>query len=379
MGSTVANNGQLWGMALRQTIAGDYVVDSPSPINLSYFWGFGSLLGLTLILLVATGISLAMHYTANTELALLSVENIMRSVNLGWLLRYGHANLASLFFIFVYLHVGRNLFYGSYKQPRALLWIIGVVIFIVMMATAFIGYVLPWGQMSLWGATVITNLLSAVPLIGHELVLFIWGGFSVDNATLNRFFALHYLLPFLLIALVILHLMALHANGSNNPLGIASLVNRIRFHPYFTTKDLVGFMWAALFIGAIIFYAPNYFGHPDNSIPANPLVTPHSIVPEWYFLPFYAILRAIPSKAGGVLAMGAALLAFIPLPFLSNSSRSNRFRPGHQLLFWPFVANFLFLLSLGSQPIAQPFILLGQLSTVAYFTLLALIALPPYY
>jgi len=268
-------------MALfRRTLIGDYIVDSPSPANLSYFWSFGSLLGLTLVLMIITGLSLAMHFTAHVDLAFDSVEHIMRAVNGGWLLRYLHANGASLFFTLVYCHIARALFYGSFNRPRLLLWSIGVIIFIVMMGTAFIGYVLPWGQMCLWGATVITNLMSAVPLIGDQLVLFIWGGFSVDNPTLNRFYSLHYLLPFLLLALVVLHLMALHVDASNNPLGIASTADRIRFHPYFTTKDLVGFVLVFGLFGALVFYHPNLLGHPDNSIPANALVTPHSIVPE---------------------------------------------------------------------------------------------------
>jgi len=296
-------------------LVNDFVIDSPAPTNLTYFWGFGSLLGLNLVVLIVSGLTLAMHYTPNTMLAFSSVEHIMREVNNGWLLRFIHANGASFFFIFVYLHIGRNLYYGSYRSPRGLLWSIGVIIFIVMMATAFIGYVLPWGQMSFWGATVITNLLSAIPWIGTDFVEFVWGGFSVDNATLNRFFSLHYLLPFILAALVCMHLLALHQDGSNNPEGISSTSDRIRFHPYYTSKDLVGFIWMAIFLSIFVFFAPNYLGHPDNSIPANPLVTPHSIVPEWYFLPFYAILRAIPSKLGGVIAMFGALLILFPLAF----------------------------------------------------------------
>ena len=356
---------------------GDYLIDSPSPLNLSYFWSFGSLLGLTLLVLLLSGISLAMHYSPNTEFAFGSVEELIRAVHNGWLFRYVHANGAGLFFIWVYLHIGRNLFYGSYRQPRGLLWLIGVMIFIAMMATAFIGYVLPWGQMSLWGATVITNLISALPFIGSEVVAFIWGGYSVDNPTLNRFFALHFLLPFLLLALVVFHLMALHNDASNNPEGLASFADRIRFHPYFTSKDLVGFFLMAFLLGLPLFYAPNYFGHPDNSIPANALITPHSIVPEWYFLPFYAILRAIPDKVMGVAALASALLILLPLPWLSgNTSRSGRYRPIHHLLFWAFVGNFLFLLWLGASPIAQPFIHLGQLSTWLYFTLILTLAWP---
>lgn len=355
-------------------LVNEYLIDSPAPINLSYFWGFGSLLGLNLVILIVSGVTLAMHYTPKTLLAFNSVEHIMRDVNNGWLLRYIHANGASLFFIWVYLHIGRNLFYGSYRSPRGLLWIIGVVIFIAMMATAFIGYVLPWGQMSLWGATVITNLLSAIPWIGNDFVLFIWGGFSVDNPTLNRFFSLHYLLPFVLAALVCIHLMALHQNGSNNPEGIASSSDRIRFHPYYTSKDLVGFVLLAVIFGLLVLYSPNYLGHPDNSVPANPLVTPHSIVPEWYFLPFYAILRAIPSKIGGVIAMFGALIILLLLPLnLTIRTRTNRYRPLVSVLFWIFVFNFLFLLWVGARPIAQPYILLGQLSTVIYFMFIIVI------
>jgi quinol-cytochrome oxidoreductase complex cytochrome b subunit len=364
-----------------RAIIAEYLIESASPANLSYYWSLGSLLGLTLIVLVLSGISLAMHYTANTSLAFVSVEQIMRDVNNGWLLRYIHCNGASLFFIGVYLHIARNLFYGSFSQPRILLWAIGVFLFLVMMATAFIGYVLPWGQMSLWGATVITNLLSAIPFIGDELVLFIWGGFSVDNATLNRFFSLHYLLPFVLLALVILHLMALHNDASNNPLAVGSTADRIRFHPYFTSKDLVGFFIMALFFGSLVFYAPDYFGHPDNSIPANALITPHSIVPEWYFLPYYAILRAIPNKVIGVCAMALSLLILL-LPtwtFCTDwtdwriRTRGLRFRPLQQLLFWTFVGNLALLFCIGARPIAQPFLILGQLATFLYFTLITAI------
>nr|NP_150306.1 apocytochrome b [Spizellomyces punctatus]Q950S3.1 RecName: Full=Cytochrome b; AltName: Full=Complex III subunit 3; AltName: Full=Complex III subunit III; AltName: Full=Cytochrome b-c1 complex subunit 3; AltName: Full=Ubiquinol-cytochrome-c reductase complex cytochrome b subunit [Spizellomyces punctatus]AAK84235.1 apocytochrome b [Spizellomyces punctatus] len=349
-------------------LVNDFVIDSPLPTNLTYFWNFGSLLGVNLVILIISGLTLAMHYTPNTLLAFSSVEHIMRDVNNGWLLRYIHANGASFFFIWVYLHIGRNLYYGSYRSPRGLLWSIGVVIFILMMATAFIGYVLPWGQMSFWGATVITNLLSAIPWIGTDFVLFVWGGFSVDNATLNRFFSLHYLLPFILAALVVMHLLALHQDGSNNPEGISSSSDRLRFHPYFTSKDLVGFVWMAILLSIFVFFAPYYLGHPDNSIPANPLVTPHSIVPEWYFLPFYAILRAIPSKLGGVIAMFGALLILFPLALIhTNNVRSNRYRPLLNLLFWIFVFNFFVLLWVGAKPIAQPYILIGQISTIIYF------------
>ena len=275
----------------------------------------------------------------------------------------------SLFIICVYIHIGRGLYYSSYKSPRSTLWIVGVIIFIVMMATAFIGYVLPWSSMAYWGATVITNLFSAIPWIGPEIVLLMWGGPSVDNPTLNRFFALHFLLPFLLAALVIMHLIALHINGSNNPEGLPSSTDRIRFHPYFTIKDLVGFFWLILFLSYFVFFDPYYLGHPDSCTPANPLITPPSIVPEWYFLPFYAILRSIPDKLFGVLTMFGSLLILIPLSFFCTLNiRSLRFRPLLHFLFWIFVFNFLFLLWLGAKPIAAPFTLLGQISTFFYFS-----------
>ena len=273
-----------------------YVVDSPQPANISYLWNFGSLLATCLGLQILTGIFLAMHYVPNIDLAFASVEHIMRDVSAGWAVRYTHANVASFFFIFVYAHIARGLYYGSYKSPRVLVWTIGVIIFILMMATAFLGYVLPYGQMSLWGATVITNLLSAIPFFGQDLVELIWGGFSVSNATLNRFFSLHYLLPFLLAALVVAHLIALHTHGSNNPNGIGSTTDRLPMHPYFTFKDLVTIFLFFLVLSIIVFYYPNLLGHSDNYIPANPMQTPASIVPEWYLLPFYAILRSIPNK-----------------------------------------------------------------------------------
>jgi ubiquinol-cytochrome c reductase cytochrome b subunit len=264
------------------SIINDYLIDSPAPRNLNYMWNFGSLLGLNLIIMIITGVSLAMHYTPNIELAFSSIEHIMRDVNNGWLLRYIHANGASLFFIWVYIHIGRGLYYGSYKAPRQMLWIIGIIIYFIMMATAFLGYVLPWGQMSYWGACVITNLLGVLPG-GEDLVNFIWGSWSVDNATLNRFYSLHYLLPFILTALIFLHLLSLHQSASNNPEGITSTSDRIRFHPYYTSKDLIGFMVMFLILSILVYYYPSYLSHPDNNIPANPLVTPHSIVPEWYF------------------------------------------------------------------------------------------------
>lgn len=346
----------------------EYLIDSPCPSNLNYFWNFGSLLGFIMIIVIISGITLAKHYTNHIDLAFSSVEHITRDVNYGWLLRFIHANAVGFFFILVYIHVARGLYYGSYRKPRAALWIIGVIILILMMATAFIGYVLPMGQMSLWGSVVITNLFSAIPWIGNSIVSLLWGGFSVGNPTLNRFFSLHYLLPFILAALVIMHLMALHVNASNNPEGFSSSTDRIRFHPYYTSKDLVGFFYLFIFLSFFVFFYPNYLGHPDNNVPANPLVTPLSIVPEFYLLPFYAILRAIPSKLGGVVAMIGALLILIPLSFFHNLGiRSLKFRPLLHLFFWIFIFNFLFLLWLGAKPIHEPFISLGQFSTFLYF------------
>lgn len=351
------------------TIANSYLIDSPSPANLNYLWNFGSLLGLCWLIQVITGVTLAMHYTGDIDLAFLSVEHIMRDVNFGWLIRYLHANVASFFFIFVYIHIGKALYYGSYKGPRTLLWTIGVVIFLIMMATGFLGYVLPWGSMSFWGATVITNLFSAIPWIGKDLVYFLWGGFSVDNATLTRFFSLHYLLPFVLAALIAMHLLALHEHGSNNPLGISSNSDRVSFHPYYSFKDLFGFFLFFLMLSVFIFYMPNILGHPDNYIAANPLVTPTHIVPEFYFLPFYAILRAIPNKLGGVVAMFSAILILLFMPILDRSNtRSSQFRPLMKIAFWIFSANFLILLWVGGQPAESPYIEISMIGTILYFS-----------
>jgi ubiquinol-cytochrome c reductase cytochrome b subunit len=351
-----------------------FVVDSPLPSNISYFWNYGSLLGLCLVVQLISGITLAMHYNASIDLAFNSVEHIMRDVNYGWLLRYLHANGASMFFICVYIHIARNLYYGSYTKPRELLWSVGVIIFLMMMGTAFIGYVLPWGQMSFWGATVITNMLSAIPWIGTDLVQFVWGGFSVDNATLNRFFSLHYLLPFIIAALVVIHLIALHEHGSNNPLGINSNIDKIPFHPYYTYKDLFGFFIFFIFFSFFIYFSPNLLGHPDNYIPANPLVTPAHIVPEWYFLPFYAILRSIPNKLGGVIAMIGAILLLLLLPFIHTSKiRSSSFRPIQKIFFWFFLVDVLLLGWIGGQPVEDPFVFIGQLATIFYFFYLLII------
>ena len=342
----------------------------PTPKNLSYLWNLGSLAGLALVVMIITGIILAMHYTPHVDHAFDSVERIMRDVNHGWLIRYIHMNGASFFFIVVYIHIFRGLYYGSYKAPRELLWMLGVVILLLMMATAFMGYVLPWGQMSFWGATVITNLFSAIPLVGEGIVTWLWGGFSVDNPTLGRFFALHYLMPFVIVAVVMLHLIALHRFGSGNPLGIdvSGKQDTIPFHPYYTSKDLFGAMvFLTIFASAVFFY-PNYLGHPDNYIPANPLQTPAHIVPEWYFLPFYAILRAIPDKLGGVLFMFGAIAVLFILPWLDRSPvRSGRFRPLFKIFFWLLLADCVLLGYLGGKPAEGVYVVWSRLATAYYF------------
>ncbi|MDS4010552.1 MAG: cytochrome b N-terminal domain-containing protein [Defluviicoccus sp.] len=353
------------------------LVDYPTPRNLNYWWNFGSLAGIVLVIMIATGVVLAMHYTPHTQHAFESVERIMRDVNYGWLLRYLHMNGASMFFIVVYIHMFRGLYYGSYKAPRELLWQIGVIILLAMMATAFMGYVLPWGQMSYWGAKVITNLFSAIPLVGDAIVTWLWGGFAVDNPTLNRFFALHYLLPFLLFALVFLHLVALHTSKSNNPLGIdvKGPQDTIPFTPYYTVKDMFGLGAFLIIYLAFVFFAPNFFGEPDNYIKANPMQTPPHIVPEWYFLPFYAILRAItfdilfiPAKLLGVIAMFAAVLILLFLPWLDRSPvRSARFRPIYKQVFWLFVADCILLGVVGGHPPEGVWVPLGQAATAFYF------------
>jgi ubiquinol-cytochrome c reductase cytochrome b subunit len=345
-----------------------YLNDSPQPLNISYLWNFGSLLGVCLIIQIITGITLAMHYTPSIDLAFISVEHIMRDVNYGWMIRYIHANVASFFFLFVYAHIGRNIYYGSYRTPRVLVFSIGVIIFLLMIITAFLGYVLPYGQMSLWGATVITNLMSAIPWIGFDIVEFLWGGYSVGNPTLNRFFSLHFTLPFVLLALVVVHLIALHENGSSNPNGISGNLDRAPFHPYFSYKDAVTFCLFFLVLAYFVFFAPNVLGHSDNYIPANPLSTPSSIVPEWYLLPFYAILRSIPNKLLGVIAMIAAILILLALPLVDTSRlRGLVFRPIGKLCYWIFIANFFILMYLGSQHVEDPYVILGQISTLLYF------------
>jgi quinol-cytochrome oxidoreductase complex cytochrome b subunit len=342
--------------------------DYPTPKNLNYLWNFGSLAGITLVIMIISGLFLAMNYNPSVAHAFDSVERIMREVNGGWLIRYIHMNGASMFFIVVYIHIFRGLYYGSYKNPRELLWILGVVILLLMMATAFMGYVLPWGQMSYWGATVITNLFSAFPF-GEGIVEWLWGGFSVGNPTLNRFFVLHYLLPFLIIGVVMLHLVSLHRFGSNNPTGIEiPKKDKIPFHPYYTFKDLYGLSIYLMVYAFFIFFAPNFFGEPDNYIPANPLVTPPHIVPEWYFLPFYAILRSIPSKLGGVLAMFAAVVVLALVPWLDRHPvRSGRYRPIFKKLFWVFLLNCLVLGWVGANPPEGSFIIIGRLATMYYF------------
>jgi ubiquinol-cytochrome c reductase cytochrome b subunit len=350
-------------------ILNSYLIDAPTPANISYLWNFGSLLGLCLGIQIVTGVTLAMHYTPSVLEAFNSVEHIMRDVNNGWLLRYLHANTASAFFFLLYLHVGRGLYYGSYKSPRTLTWIIGTVIVILMMATAFLGYVLPYGQMSLWGATVITNLMSAIPWIGQDIVEFIWGGFSVNNATLNRFFALHFLLPFILAALVIMHLVAYHdVVGSGNPLGISANYDRLPFAPYFIFKDLITIFLFFIVLSIFVFFMPNALGDSENYIMANPMQTPPAIVPEWYLLPFYAILRSIPNKLLGVIAMFAAILALLVMPISDLSKlRGVQFRPLSKIAFFIFVANLLVLMQIGAKHVETPFIELGQISTVLYF------------
>jgi ubiquinol-cytochrome c reductase cytochrome b subunit len=317
-----------------------------------------------------------MHYTPHVDLAFVSVEHIMRDVNGGWFLRYMHANGASMFFIVVYLHLFRGLYYGSYASPRELVWIVGVVILLLMILTAFIGYVLPWGQMSFWGATVITSLASAIPVVGMDITYWLWGGFSVDNATLNRFFSLHYLLPFIIAGASIVHIAALHQYGSNNPLGCLATVDKVSFYPYFFLKDLVGWVCFAVFFSFFIYFAPNALGHPDNYIPANPMSTPAHIVPEWYFLPVYAILRSIPNKLAGVAAIGLVFVSLLLLPFINTSQiRSSNFRPLYRKLFWLFVADCMLLGWIGCQPVEDPYVFIGQAASV-YFFLYFLICIP---
>nr|AEX32640.1 cytochrome b [Alvinocaris longirostris] len=348
------------------SIANGAVIDLPSPANISILWNFGSLLGLCLVVQIATGIFLAMHYTAHIDLAFSSVAHICRDVNYGWLLRTLHANGGSFFFICIYAHIGRGMYYGSFTFMHT--WSVGVIILFLTMATAFLGYVLPWGQMSFWGATVITNLFSAIPYVGNELVQWIWGGFAVDNATLVRFFAFHFLFPFIIAAATLVHILFLHQTGSNNPLGISSQIDKIPFHPYFSFKDIVGFVVLLMALVMLTLLGPYLLGDPDNFVPANPLVTPAHIQPEWYFLFAYAILRSIPNKLGGVVALATSVAILFILPFTHKAKfRSLAFYPLNQIMFWVMVVIVALLTWIGARPVEDPFVITGQILTVAYF------------
>nr|ABY48327.1 cytochrome b [Xantusia vigilis] len=343
-------------------------IDLPTPSNISAWWNFGSLLGLCLLIQIFTGLFLAMHYTADITSAFSSVVHICRDVQYGWLIRNIHANGASIFFICLYLHIARGLYYGSYMYT--ITWNIGVILLFLVMATAFVGYVLPWGQMSFWGATVITNLLSAIPYIGTTLVQWIWGGFSVDNATLTRFFAFHFILPFIIIAMTMLHLLFLHESGSNNPTGLNANTDKIPFHPFFSYKDLLGVVMITMLLLILTLFTPNLLGDPENFTPANPMMTPPHIKPEWYFLFAYAILRSIPNKLGGVLALLLSIMILIILPLLHTAKqRSSMFRPMSQMILWLTLTNILILTWIGGQPVEPPYILIGQISSTLYFTL----------
>ncbi|WBF16356.1 apocytochrome b (mitochondrion) [Saccharomyces uvarum] len=350
------------------SLVNSYVIDSPQPSSISYWWNMGSLLGLCLVIQILTGIFMAMHYSSNIELAFSSVEHIMRDTHNGYILRYLHANGASFFFLVMYMHMAKGLYYGSYRSPRVTLWNVGVIIFVLTIATAFLGYCCVYGQMSHWGATVITNLFSAIPFVGNDIVAWLWGGFSVSNPTIQRFFALHYLVPFVIAAMVIMHMMALHIHGSSNPLGITGNLDRIPMHSYFVFKDLVTVFLFMLVLALFVFYSPNTLGHPDNYIPGNPLVTPASIVPEWYLLPFYAILRSIPDKLLGVITMFAAILVLLVLPFTDRSVvRGNTFKVFSKFFFFIFVFNFVLLGQIGACHVEVPYVLMGQIATFIYF------------
>lgn len=345
-----------------------YLVDSPQPSTISYNWNYGSILGVCLIIQLVSGLFLSIHYNPDTDIAFTSVEIIIRDVNYGWLLRYVHANTASLFFVCVYLHISRGLYYTSYKWPRVWPWEVGVVIFILLIGTGFLGYTLVYGQISLWGATVITSLLSAIPWVGTDLVEYVWGGFSVNTATINRFYSLHFLLPFVLAGLVVIHFITFHENGSSNPLQVTGNIDRLSIHPYFTFKDMVTVLLLLLVLCVLVGYNPNLLGHADNYVEANPIQTPISIVPEWYLLPFYAILRSIPNKLLGVVAIFGSLLILILLPWLDKSVlKGLQFKPLSGIMYWLFVCNFVLLFFLGSKHVEDPYIVLGQISTAYYF------------
>jgi ubiquinol-cytochrome c reductase cytochrome b/c1 subunit len=349
----------------------NHLTDYPTPKNLNYWWTFGGILTFCLITQIVTGLVLAMHYIAHADMAFSSVEHIMRDVNYGWLLRYVHANGASMFFLAVYIHIFRSLFYGSYKSPREIIWILGIIIYLLMMAAAFMGYVLPWGQMSFWGATVITNLFSAIPLVGESITTWLWGGYSVDNPTLTRFFTLHYLIPFLILGLVVLHIWALHVPGNNNPVGIdikKPSKDTVPFHPYIVIKDAFALLMFCIVFALFVFYQPNILGHADNYIEADPLVTPAHIVPEWYLLPFYAILRSVPDKLMGVVAMLSAILILAALPWLDTSKvRSAVFRPLFRQFYWILVADVLILGYVGAMPAEGLYLLIARVATAYYF------------
>nr|QNV47322.1 cytochrome b [Ricania speculum] len=352
----------------------NFIIDLPSPSNISTWWNFGSLLGICLMMQIITGIFLSMHYTPNINNAFKSVIHITRDVNYGWLIRNIHANGASLFFLLTFLHAGRGLYYGSFKLKKT--WISGTIIMLTLMATAFLGYVLPWGQMSFWGATVITNLISAIPYMGDMIVKWMWGGFAVDNPTLNRFFSFHFILPFLLSMMVMTHLIFLHETGSSNPLGTKNNIDKIPFHPYFSIKDILGMVITMSVFSLIINTNPFITMDPENFTPANPMITPIHIQPEWYFLFAYAILRSIPSKLGGVIALAMSIMILISLPFsMKNKFQSTKMYPTNKPMFWIFINTFILLTWIGMRPVEEPYVLTGQILTIIYFSMFILMPL----